>query len=554
MEAHRLRAPSSDGALLAEPPLAEAGARLATSAARLARWEHDFQGRSASRLRAIARQQIFEQARRYLGSFDIALPDRLDPGAPLVVTGHQAELFHPGVWIKNFAAAAIARAEGGTALNLVVDDDILKSSSIRVPQPTGGNGRLRVRRVEFDEWAGEVPFEELKVRDESLFATFAERVHGVLGGAVPDPVIDDFWPRAVALRDRTDRLGLRFALARRALEGSWGIHNLEVPLSTLCDTEAFHWFAAHLLAQLPRFQQIHNEALARYRRLYKIRSTHHPVPALGVDGEWREAPFWVWRAGPHPPSGHPLPGGEGMPRRRPLLVRQLSRSMQLRAWGDDAPFIELPLGPDREACCAVEQLQRLPARRVRLRTRALTTTMFARYVLGDLFIHGIGGAKYDELGDAIAGAFFGIEPPPYLALSLTLWLDLGTDPASPERLAAIERRLRDLTYNPDRNLRPAEPPSPTAQAAFDAKREAIARTPATRSERLSRFREIRRCNEALQQIVAPQRDALVQERTRLLAGLHRNALAHHREYAFVLHSEAHLRAAFARAVPLPPGG
>jgi hypothetical protein len=35
----------------------------------------------------------------------------------------------------------------------------------------------------------------------------------------------------------------------------------------------------------------------------------------------------------------------------------------------------------------------------------------------------------------------------------------------------------------------------------------------------------------------------------LLAGLHRNALAHHREYAFVLHSQSHLRSVFARAVP-----
>ena len=41
----------------------------------------------------------------------------------------------------------------------------------------------------------------------------------------------------------------------------------------------------------------------------------------------------------------------------------------------------------------------LPSRGIRLRTRALTTTLFARYVLGDLFVHGIGGAKYDELGD-----------------------------------------------------------------------------------------------------------------------------------------------------------
>ena len=35
--------------------------------------------------------------------------------APLVVTGHQSELFHPGVWIKNFAAGAIAAESAGSA-------------------------------------------------------------------------------------------------------------------------------------------------------------------------------------------------------------------------------------------------------------------------------------------------------------------------------------------------------------------------------------------------------------------------------------------------------
>ncbi len=538
MKPHRLRAPSTDGALLAEPPLAQAGARLAANAARFARWDHDFQGRSAGRLRAMARHQVFEQARRYLGRFGLDVPDRPDETAPLVVTGHQSELFHPGVWIKNFAAGAVAGKSGGVALNLVVDDDILKSASIRVPEL--GAERLSIRRVEFDEWAGEVPFEELKVRDEALFTTFADRVHNVLGRAVPDPVIDAFWPHAMAFRDRTDRLGLRFALARRALEGAWGVHNLEVPLSTVCETEAFLWFAAHILAHLPRFQQIHNEALARYRSLYGIRSRHHPVPALGRDGEWREAPFWVWRA--------------ELPRRRPLMARQLARTMQLRAWGEAEPFLEIPLGPDREACCAVEQLQSLKAHGVRLRTRALTTTMFARYLLGDLFIHGIGGAKYDELGDAVAGAFYAIEPPSYLVLSMTLWLDLGTDPASPERLKSIERQLRGLTYNPDRNLGPAEPSDATVRTAVEAKRQAVAGSTGTWSERLARYRAIRHANEALQPAVSAQRDGLLEERQRLVTGLQRNALAHHREYAFVLHSEAHLRAAFGPTLAAALGG
>ena len=76
--------------------------------------------------------------------------------------------------------------------------------------------------------------------------------------------------------------------------------------------------------------------------------------------------------------------------------------------------------------------------------------MFARYVLGDLFIHGIGGAKYDELGDELAKDFFQFDPPRFLTLSLTQWLGLPDDPASIDRLRAVERTLRDLNWNPDR--------------------------------------------------------------------------------------------------------
>ncbi len=83
------------------------------------------------------------------------------------------------------------------------------------------------------------------------------------------------------------------------------------------------------------------------------------------------------------------------------------RDMDLRIAGEDEVLLELPLAPDREACCAVERLHELAGPAVRLRTRALTTTLFSRFLLGDLFIHGIGGAKYDELGDEIARASSG---------------------------------------------------------------------------------------------------------------------------------------------------
>ena len=107
MKDHRLRAPSTDGALLAVPPLDEAAAQFHQTAHRLATWDHDFQGRRAGRLRAqvhhevIAGRQAISSPGTGLASPNAAARRTVDD--PLVVTGHQPELFHPGVWVKNFA-------------------------------------------------------------------------------------------------------------------------------------------------------------------------------------------------------------------------------------------------------------------------------------------------------------------------------------------------------------------------------------------------------------------------------------------------------------------
>jgi hypothetical protein len=525
MDAHRLRAPAADGSLLAIPPIEELPALLASNAEHLAAWDYDFQGRPASRLRLIAREQVFAKARAFLNDHGLDAPSPSETAA-LVVTGHQPELFHPGVWVKNFAASAVARASQACALNLIVDNDVPKAPSIRVPHEV--EGRLKRVRVAFDRWTADVPFEDLRVEDEGLFDSFADRVRSTLAGSIRDPLIDAFWPLATAARDRTDRVGLRFAIARRTLEASWGVSNLEVPMSAVCETEGFHWFVCHLLAHLPRFQRVHNAALDAYRALYGIRSRNHPVPALGREGDWLEAPFWVWR--------------ENRPRRKPLMARQLSRSMQLRVGGEDEPLLEIPLSAEREACCAVDQLQELPMRGIRLRSRALTTTMFARSLLGDLFIHGIGGAKYDELGDTVSARFFGVEPPQYSTISMTLRLGLNGNSDANAQLKRARRTIRDLEWNPDRFLDAST--HPAAEQLVRAKVRAVAEPAETPEEKLARFAEIRRCNAALQALVEPQRDAVTEEIPGLRSAVERDAVARSREFSLVLHSRARLQAAF----------
>ena len=273
-------------------------------------------------------------------------------------------MFHPGVWIKNFATAAIARDAKAFALNLIVDNDIPKNASLRVPVCRDGGCGSSV--VEFDDWAGEIPYEDWVVKREDTFASFGQRVLDEQGGLVPDPLIHETWPLAIKAAQITDRVGLRLATARRGIESMWGVENAEVPLGKVCGTEAFHWFASHLLANLPRFRSVHNAALGRYRALYGIRSKNHPVPALAREGDWIEAPFWVWR--------------QSEPRRRPLMARQNGRNLDLRIAGESDLLSSL-----RPRRAAPAQLWPHRGRRARRRPRQVWTSSSQGFVLFVLF-------------------------------------------------------------------------------------------------------------------------------------------------------------------------
>lgn len=525
MSPEPIRAPREDGGLIARPPIADCARVLDDNRQRLDAWEHDFQGRAAHALRSFLRRDLLNRARAYHERFGLDLPDRLDPSAPWIVTGHQPELFHPGVWVKNFAVAGLSRRSGGIGLNLIIDNDVPKSALVRVPTVSGESGRLEVARPPIDAEGGESPYEDLPVLDEPTLRSFGDRARSALGGLIADPLIDSYWPRVIESAQATDRLGLRLASARRRVEADWGVHNLELPLSEACQTDGFLWFAAHLIAHLPRFRTIHNEVLETYRRAHRIRSRHHPVPELDADGDWLEAPFWVWRS--------------SQPRRRPVLARARGRSIDLRIAGEAEILAELPLAEDREACCAVERLRDLAAQGVRLRTRALTTTMFARLLVGDLFVHGIGGAKYDELGDAIVRRFFRIDPPAYLTLSLTLWMGLPTEPIDAEQARGHARWLRDLEFNPQRHLDPHQ--SPELAAGIAQRWAAVDLPTASRRQRLARNRAIREANRALAPFVEADRQRGLEQRGELRASLRRNAIARSREYAFPLHGSEKLR-------------
>ena len=151
-----------------------------------------------------------------------------------------------------------------------------------------------VSSISFDAPRDPIPYEQRRVSDMTLFAQFGRRVLETIGPLVPHPLIERLWPLAVQAAREHGNLGRALAQARHIVEAEWGLASLELPLSEMCDDWPFRWFSAHLLGDAERLCGIHNDCLAEYRRVHKIRGHTHPVPDLTRHDEWQEVPFWLW--------------------------------------------------------------------------------------------------------------------------------------------------------------------------------------------------------------------------------------------------------------------
>ena len=165
LQHHRLRAPATDGEVFVDPPAEQVAHALAENlAAResAAHGDYDLQGRRLGDLVSAARGELLTAAHRYTSGYRDGLPAVATSDAgqvPIILSGHQPEMFHPGVWAKHFAADHLAARHGGLAVALLIDSDVARHSSLGVP---GGTvERPIVEAVPFDAADLPVPVEEI---------------------------------------------------------------------------------------------------------------------------------------------------------------------------------------------------------------------------------------------------------------------------------------------------------------------------------------------------------------------------------------------------------
>jgi hypothetical protein len=410
---------------------------------------------------------------------------------PLFVSGHQPELDHPGVWLKHFFLNGLARQFGAMPLHLIADHDLPKRNCLHVPRVPQSEQEFTARAlIPYDRADLTTPYELRPLYDIHLFTTVPQRLRRLTQQWNFEPVALRIWPQGVQQGPRLVEL---LTSLRRNLEREWGCHNHELPVSKLAQTEAFRRFARHLMADLSRFRQIYNTTLQRFRDEQAVRQPVRSIPELEQD----EAPFWEVRG-----------------------------KQRLRA------TCHSPLET--------------------LRPRALTLTLFCRLVLGPCFIHGLGGALYDQVTDALITEYFGLAPPAYLVVTATVYLPLSpvfkACHCGEQRLndeepnpATLWHLWRDVYWNPQRHL-PADAPWEARQLA-ERKLILIRQEPPLQEHaaRQRWYQTLRTTTETLRSYVKESLQTLQQQYWRSRRCQECQEVLRRRDYSWVLFPEEVLR-------------
>ena len=528
-------APREDRAVLCRPSVADGSVTDLIAANRAifaAGRDTQLCGESLAEVRRRCREEVLAAARDYTEELRGVPVEAADPAAPLVVSGHQPELYHPGVWLKNFAASKLATASGGTALNLIVDADLCDEQSIDVP--SGGRETPRRRAVDLDQPDRQSPWEDLRIKSPEVLPAAGPQIGEAMRSWGIEPIAGEFWFDPVEVNGG-DCLVQHLTRLRHNRQQAWDAPLLELPMRRLCRLPSFALFVCHVLRNIDGLQAAYNGGLATYRELNKLRSPSHPMPSLDrveVDGRLRyEAPLWVWRA------------GDGQ--RRPLWIEQLGCSFRLYDVRSGDHAAAECVGVIRRTDCAADAWHRLlvdlDQQGVRVRPRALMTTLFARLCLSDLFVHGIGGAKYDEVTDHLFREFIGCDAPTFLTVSGTLKLPLPRYDVTSGDESRLRSLLWDLQHNADRHGAGSPELIARKQTLIAEQQASSASGQQDSRANLRRFRELKAVARELAEAAADQRSRVESELADVRRRQSANRLLGSREFSWVLYPEALLR-------------
>jgi hypothetical protein len=399
-------------------------------------------------IRGKSRKKVVEKALSFSKKFDLDIGGKIDPAYQYIIqSGHQPVFFHPGIWIKNIFLSELLKSplpDKSLGLNIILDNDICKDLNLSLPV-LSSNGNLKLEKVDFlsSTLTPNLPFEEYPCPSLELITKFSRNIIHRLKSLESENknILNNFKNYARCMENsscfcnqnyKRGNLGEFLGLARRLYEQEIEPTYLEIPFSKICDSDEFISFFLEIIKNIKTFSKIYNNKLDEYRKLFKIRNRAHPSPNLMVEKNLTEVPFWIWK--------------EGDQRKKIFILKEEEVNY---LYNDSYGKIFLIEKEGSKSLSSLKAL--LKEQELKIRPKALLLTLYNRLFISDLFIHGLGGAKYDLVTDEIIREFFKVEPPHFLVISCTLYPNFKSSPrASVFKISALKKKIRDLEFNPER--------------------------------------------------------------------------------------------------------
>ncbi len=376
------KAPAEDGQMLVWPMASTLLEETRENSRRLA-------SADSVLVQGIPLPDLRREARAFIGHFD---------DSPLFATGHQTELYHPGVWVKNAMINSLARQAGGSAFHLAVDTDAPKHLHLR--WPGGSQAITDDEELTTAEWTS-----LLSPPTPRYLSDIVESVDEAAAGWSFTPSTEPFL--ASLRRLSLESLNLSTALTNsvHSLEWDLGLRHHALVVSPIWQCEPYLIFLHHFLARASEVAQVYNRVLGDYRAKNGVRTTARPMPDLNASSDEIECPFWL----------DDLRQGT----RTRAVVRCLKDQWTISPAAGGDPCT---LDPSVDGRIAAERLLKwCRANQLRIAPRALTLTLFFRLFLADQFVHGIGGGRYDQVTDDFIHGLFAFDPPRFSVTTATLY-------------------------------------------------------------------------------------------------------------------------------------